>query len=151
MSGRLWLRCKRVECNKCCMSCHCKNMGQLLVHCKDVWLIGTLSIETSPDPYWISTIFFFGIFQIELILSKQRYLVGGQLTEADIRLFTTLIRFDPVYVNHFKVIHIYHFHNYVVHSGMTVNLRSLGYHPLYYFKKASILHYLRIWPLRVHQ
>jgi putative glutathione S-transferase len=35
-------------------------------------------------------------------LSKQRYLCGGVLTEADIRLFTTLVRFDPVYVGHFK-------------------------------------------------
>lgn len=40
--------------------------------------------------------------KIESILSKQRYLVGGRLTEADWRLFTTLIRFDPVYVGHFK-------------------------------------------------
>ena len=31
-----------------------------------------------------------------------RYLVGDQLSEADIRLFTTLIRFDSVYVGHFK-------------------------------------------------
>lgn len=35
-------------------------------------------------------------------LSKQRYLVGSQLTEADWRLFTTLLRFDPVYHGHFK-------------------------------------------------
>jgi putative glutathione S-transferase len=35
-------------------------------------------------------------------LSRARYLVGNVLTEADIRLFTTLIRFDPVYVGHFK-------------------------------------------------
>jgi len=35
-------------------------------------------------------------------LSKRRWLVGEQLTEADIRLFTTLIRFDAVYVGHFK-------------------------------------------------
>ncbi len=35
-------------------------------------------------------------------LSKQRYLVGNTLTEADWRLFTTLVRFDPVYVGHFK-------------------------------------------------
>jgi putative glutathione S-transferase len=35
-------------------------------------------------------------------LSRQRYLVGGQVTEADWRLFTTLARFDPVYVGHFK-------------------------------------------------
>jgi putative glutathione S-transferase len=35
-------------------------------------------------------------------LSSRRYLCGGRLTEADIRLFTTLVRFDPVYVGHFK-------------------------------------------------
>jgi putative glutathione S-transferase len=35
-------------------------------------------------------------------LSRQRYLVGEVLTEADWRLFTTLLRFDPVYVGHFK-------------------------------------------------
>lgn len=35
-------------------------------------------------------------------LSDRRYLTGAGLTEADIRLFATLIRFDPVYVGHFK-------------------------------------------------
>lgn len=40
--------------------------------------------------------------QLEQHLSKNRYLVGNQLTLADIRLFVTLIRFDPVYVCHFK-------------------------------------------------
>jgi putative glutathione S-transferase len=35
-------------------------------------------------------------------LSSQRYLCGERMTEADIRLFTTLVRFDPVYVGHFK-------------------------------------------------
>ncbi len=39
---------------------------------------------------------------LESILSKQRYLAGDRLTEADWRLFTTLVRFDPVYVGHFK-------------------------------------------------
>ncbi|WP_375193567.1 glutathione S-transferase family protein [Marinobacter sp.] len=39
---------------------------------------------------------------LEQRLSGQRYLVGGQLTEADWRLFTTLIRFDAVYFSHFK-------------------------------------------------
>lgn len=38
----------------------------------------------------------------EARLSKQRFLVGNQLTEADIRLFTTLVRFDAVYYGHFK-------------------------------------------------
>lgn len=39
---------------------------------------------------------------LEEHLSTRRYLVGGQITEADWRLFTTLIRFDPVYHGHFK-------------------------------------------------
>lgn len=39
---------------------------------------------------------------LEQRLSGQRYLLGDVLTEADWRLFTTLIRFDPVYVGHFK-------------------------------------------------
>jgi putative glutathione S-transferase len=39
---------------------------------------------------------------LESILAKTRYLTGNSITEADWRLFTTLIRFDPVYVGHFK-------------------------------------------------
>ena len=39
---------------------------------------------------------------LEDILSTQRYLTGSRITEADWRLFTTLVRFDPVYVGHFK-------------------------------------------------
>jgi putative glutathione S-transferase len=39
---------------------------------------------------------------VEARLSQQRYLCGDQITEADWRLFTTLVRFDPVYVGHFK-------------------------------------------------
>lgn len=39
---------------------------------------------------------------LEHRLSTQRYLAGQQLTEADIRLFTTLVRFDAVYHGHFK-------------------------------------------------
>lgn len=38
----------------------------------------------------------------EARLSRQRYLAGSRLTEADIRLFTTLVRFDEVYHGHFK-------------------------------------------------
>ncbi|RUO44130.1 glutathione-dependent reductase [Aliidiomarina taiwanensis] len=40
--------------------------------------------------------------ELEQRLSTQRYLVGNQVTEADWRLFTTLVRFDPVYHGHFK-------------------------------------------------
>ena len=39
---------------------------------------------------------------LEELLSRQRYLVGPRLTEADWRLFTTLVRFDAVYNSHFK-------------------------------------------------
>ena len=39
---------------------------------------------------------------LEGILSRSRYLTGDRLTEADWRLFTTLVRFDPVYFGHFK-------------------------------------------------
>jgi putative glutathione S-transferase len=35
-------------------------------------------------------------------LTSQRYLVGDTITEADVRLFPTLVRFDPVYHGHFK-------------------------------------------------
>lgn len=35
-------------------------------------------------------------------LATQRYLTGSRITEADWRLFTTLVRFDPVYFGHFK-------------------------------------------------
>jgi len=45
---------------------------------------------------------FSALDQLEERLLKQRYLVGDTLTEADWRLFTTLLRFDPVYVGHFK-------------------------------------------------
>ena len=41
--------------------------------------------------------------RVEGILSTQRYLTGSVITEADVRLYTTLVRFDPVYVGHFKV------------------------------------------------
>lgn len=40
--------------------------------------------------------------RLEARLGTQRYLAGQWLTEADIRLFTTLVRFDPVYHGHFK-------------------------------------------------
>ena len=46
---------------------------------------------------------FAALDRVEGILSTQRYLTGPQLTEADVRLYTTLARFDCVYVGHFKV------------------------------------------------
>ncbi|KAA1472484.1 glutathione S-transferase [Dentipellis sp. KUC8613] len=40
--------------------------------------------------------------RVEKLLEGKDYLIGNKLTEADIRLFVTIIRFDPVYVGHFK-------------------------------------------------
>ncbi|GAA3947635.1 glutathione S-transferase family protein [Allohahella marinimesophila] len=45
---------------------------------------------------------FAALDRVEERLSKQRYLAGSRITEADWRLFTTLIRFDAVYHGHFK-------------------------------------------------
>lgn len=45
---------------------------------------------------------FQGLQRAEGILARQRFLCGSQLTEADVCLFTTLIRFDSVYHTHFK-------------------------------------------------
>lgn len=45
---------------------------------------------------------FEGLDRVESILSRQRYLAGDTFTEADVRLFTTLVRFDPAYHGHFK-------------------------------------------------
>jgi putative glutathione S-transferase len=45
---------------------------------------------------------FYTLDKIEEWLSRQRFLTGRQLTEADWRLFTTLVRFDAVYYSHFK-------------------------------------------------
>ncbi|WP_087016468.1 glutathione S-transferase family protein [Thaumasiovibrio subtropicus] len=45
---------------------------------------------------------FAALDKVDAHLATQRYLAGDQITEADWRLFTTLIRFDAVYVGHFK-------------------------------------------------
>jgi len=39
---------------------------------------------------------------LEKRLAKRRWLCGARFTEADVRLFTTLVRFDAVYYSHFK-------------------------------------------------
>ena len=45
---------------------------------------------------------FAALDRVEAILADSRYLTGSELTEADVRLFTTLVCFDAVYVTHFK-------------------------------------------------
>jgi len=84
---------------------------------------------------------------LEERLSKRRYLAGDQITEADWRLFTTLVRFDAVYVGHFKTnlrriadypnLWAYTRELYQVHgvSG-TVNMHHIKHH--YYGSHESI-------------
>jgi putative glutathione S-transferase len=58
---------------------------------------------TAQDAYSesVSTLFE-TLDMLEDRLGKSRYLFANTVTEADWRLFTTLVRFDPVYVGHFK-------------------------------------------------
>eukprot|EP01138_Halocafeteria_seosinensis_P011894 gb/GECG01012156.1/.p1 GENE.gb/GECG01012156.1/~~gb/GECG01012156.1/.p1 ORF type:complete len:338 (+),score=39.48 gb/GECG01012156.1/:1-1014(+) len=94
---------------------------------------------------------FEGLDKCEDILSKNRYLCGDKLTEADIRLFPTLVRFDEVYVVHFKCnkrfIHQYpNLHNYVKDIYQTVlpNGKTIGSETvnMYHIKN----HYYRSHP-----
>ncbi|MCA1299318.1 glutathione S-transferase family protein [Stappia indica] len=48
------------------------------------------------------TALFSALDDLDQRLATRRYLTGARITEADWRLFTTLLRFDPVYVGHFK-------------------------------------------------
>jgi putative glutathione S-transferase len=58
---------------------------------------------TSQEAYDKAVVALFDTLDwVERLLAKQPYLVGATLTEADWRLFTTLLRFDLVYVTHFK-------------------------------------------------
>lgn len=57
---------------------------------------------TQPAYEKAYTALFDALDEVESILGQQRYLAGDQITEADWRLFTTLVRFDAVYFGHFK-------------------------------------------------
>jgi putative glutathione S-transferase len=58
---------------------------------------------TSQDSYHEAVTALFGTLdQLEQRLAGQRYLMGDALTEADVRLWVTLARFDAVYYSHFK-------------------------------------------------
>lgn len=90
---------------------------------------------------------FTALDKLESILTEQRYLIGGKITEADWRLFTTLIRFDAVYVGHFKT-NKKRIDDYPAISGYlrelyqiegiadTVNFEHIKQH--YYFSHANI-------------
>lgn len=65
-----------------------------------VYKSGFATIQEAYDT--AVTALFAALDWIEARLSTRRYLTGDQITEADWRLFTTLVRFDPVYHLHFK-------------------------------------------------
>eukprot|EP00892_Ulva_mutabilis_P007233 jgi/Ulvmu1/4882/UM020_0168.1 len=111
---------------------------------------------TAQEPY--ETAFqelFAALDKVEGILGEQRYVAGNKLTEADIRLFMTLIRFDPVYVVYFKTnrqfIHQYpNMKNYVQElynmEGIkeSINMYHIKTH---YFTSHAKLNYYGIVPL----
>lgn len=90
---------------------------------------------------------FTALDKLESTLTQQRYLTGSKITEADWRLFTTLIRFDAVYVGHFKT-NKRRIQDYRAISGYlrdlyqvegiadTVNFEHIKQH--YYFSHANI-------------
>ncbi|THH12709.1 hypothetical protein EW146_g7442 [Bondarzewia mesenterica] len=58
---------------------------------------------TTLDAYSAAVVpLFEALDRMERLLAGRTYLVGNRLTEADVRLYVTIIRFDPVYVGHFK-------------------------------------------------
>ncbi|CAB4867681.1 unannotated protein [freshwater metagenome] len=68
---------------------------------------------------------FAALDRLDGLLARRRYLTGSQITEADIRLFVTLVRFDAVYVGHFKC-NLRRIADYPQLSGY---LRDLHQHP----------------------
>lgn len=83
--------------------------------------------------------------EMDQLLSKQKYLTGDKMTEADIRFFTTLLRFDSVYYLHFKCnLKLIRDHEYL--SGY---LRSLYQIPE--FKKTCFFDHIKEHYYRSHK
>lgn len=110
-----------------------------------VYKAGFATSQTAYEEH--VTALFTALDALEERLSRQRYLVGDTLTEADWRLFTTLVRFDAVYVGHFKC-NIRRIADYPHLSGYlrdlyqtpgiadTVNMRHIKHH--YYASHGTI-------------
>ncbi|MEW6996124.1 glutathione S-transferase family protein [Colwelliaceae bacterium BS250] len=96
---------------------------------------------------------------LEERLSKQRYLVGKNITEADWRLFTTLIRFDAVYHGHFKcnrqkLSEFHHISNYVNELYQVPGVKEtidLEYTKIHYYASHLTINPTRIVPLGAAQ
>jgi putative glutathione S-transferase len=93
--------------------------------------------------------------ELDARLATSRYLVGGTISEADWRLFTTLVRFDPVYVGHFKC----NLRRVIDYPQLSGYLRELYQHPgiaatvdmdhikRHYYRTHASLNPLRIVPV----
>eukprot|EP00887_Chlorella_sp_A99_P004605 scaffold4.g4605.t1 len=91
---------------------------------------------------------FAALDRCEGILAKQRYIAGSRLTEADLRLFMTLIRFDHVYIVYFKtnrqfISQFPNLSNYTKGIGESINLDHIKTH---YFTSHPRLNYYGIIP-----
>lgn len=92
---------------------------------------------------------------LEQHLAKNRYLIGKQITEADWRLFTTLIRFDAVYHGHFKcnkqkLSEYHHIHNYVKELYQIEGIKEtvdLNYTKIHYYASHKTINPTLIVPL----
>lgn len=102
---------------------------------------------------------FAALDELDARLGKQRYLVGKQLTEADWRLFVTLLRFDAVYVGHFKcnkkrIIDYPNLSNYLLELyqwpgiALTINMQHIKQH---YYYSHDMINPTRIVPLGPEQ
>jgi glutathionyl-hydroquinone reductase len=81
---------------------------------------------TSQEAYEEAFRALFGALdELDERLALQRYLAGNDITEADWRLFTTLVRFDPVYYGHFKC----NLRRIVDYSNLSNYLRDLYQQP----------------------
>ncbi len=95
---------------------------------------------TSQQAYEDAAVLLFETLDwLEQRLQTQRYLLGDQITEADWRLFTTLVRFDPVYYGHFKcnLKHLYEYSNLWAYTrdlyqqpgiSETINMHHIKHH-----------------------
>ena len=77
-------------------------VNELVYHAinNGVYKVGFATEQTVYEKHF--KVLFNTLDTLEERLENQRYLVGSEITEADWRLFTTLIRFDSVYFGHFK-------------------------------------------------
>ncbi|OZG73291.1 glutathione-dependent reductase [Hahella sp. CCB-MM4] len=88
-----------------------------------VYKCGFATTQTAYEEAFVTL--FDALDKAESILQRQPFLAGGYLTEADWRLFTTLIRFDPVYVGHFKC----NLRRVADYPAISAYLRQLYQHP----------------------